>query len=258
MVMLCALECRRAASMTKPHDDDPDANAAASRDAAHDTTPDSTVTDPGPPPEHVNSDPDRSEIPPVDVMLQSIAQRRHIVPRSLEKGESYQGVHAPARPHPLRIEPPVVINVSTDPDLRHAEGSCLEPTVVLPRRRPSLVALLAAILSVGGIVIVVAVLRSAPAAPSASAIGTPDIVSSRSARPRSSATSPGPVLDRAAPSAGPPASLASAPTAESSFAPVRPQNSKRQVHPAATPTVGPPSVPSASPPPPRQDVIRSL
>jgi len=95
-----------------------------------------------------DSDRNRSDIEPIEVIFQRIAQKQQMVPRSIERGTSYQAVHDPAPSStgsPADAVPSIVLNVTTAPDTQCA------PIVVdtEPRRRASrtafAVALLAAI-----------------------------------------------------------------------------------------------------------------
>lgn len=83
-----------------------------------------------------NSDRNRSDIEPIEVIFQRIAQKQQIVPQSIERGASYQAVHDPAPSSarsPDDTVPTVVLNVTTAPDAPR------EQRVVhsRPRRRAS-------------------------------------------------------------------------------------------------------------------------
>ncbi len=73
-----------------------------------------------------DSDRNRSEIEPIEVIFRKIAQQRQVVPRSTEQGASYQAAHDPvpslgsASP---ALEPRVVLDITTDPDSHRTEGS---------------------------------------------------------------------------------------------------------------------------------------
>lgn len=129
--------------MPKLPDESPAGPAAPS--AAAEASRSTDTTDPGPPPT-MNADTpvfqqderNRSIEEPVDVIFRKIAQREQIVPRSVERGESYQAVNAPAPRHEVPVEPPVVLNVTTDPGGRRAEVTTTRedaPPVAARRRR---------------------------------------------------------------------------------------------------------------------------
>jgi hypothetical protein len=93
-----------------------------------------------------DSDRYRSDIEPIEVIFQRIAQKEQIVPRSIERGTSYQAVHDPAPPStrsPGDAVPSVALNVTTDPRTR------CEPSVAdtEPRRRAHRTALALALLA---------------------------------------------------------------------------------------------------------------
>jgi hypothetical protein len=63
-----------------------------------------------------DSDRYRSDIEPIEVIFRRIAQKQQMVPRSIERGTSYQAVHDPAPPgarSPADVGPSVVLDVTT-------------------------------------------------------------------------------------------------------------------------------------------------
>jgi len=81
------------------------------------------------PPRELSSDTDPGAAP-IGVIFQKIAERDQVVPRSVEQGESYQAVHAPASPRPALLEPPVVVDVQTDPIPRVIEAPAPRRSIV--------------------------------------------------------------------------------------------------------------------------------
>lgn len=139
-------------------------------------------TDPGPPPEVARPQRNTSEVEPVAVIFHKIAQKEQPVPRSIERGESYQAVHEPA-PASQRsaVEPPVVINVTTDPDSRHQGQSARRgATPDAARNHLVLPVVVAASIVLVGAAIVALVLRKptsdpavAPSAPAVVSLSAP-------------------------------------------------------------------------------------
>ena len=87
-----------------------------------------------------DSDRYRSDMEPIEVIFQRIAQKEQLVPRSIERGTSYQAVHEPApssTKSPADAGPSIVLNVTTDPHARRD---------VQPLRRASIAGLAVALL----------------------------------------------------------------------------------------------------------------
>jgi hypothetical protein len=87
-----------------------------------------------------DTDPNRSDIEPIEVIFQKIAEKQQMVPRSIERGASYQALHDPAPSSarsPANAAPSVVVEVTTSPAAR-GEPSVID---VEPRRRASFIAL---------------------------------------------------------------------------------------------------------------------
>jgi hypothetical protein len=64
------------------------------------------------------SDRNRSESEPIEVIFRKIAQKEQPVPRSVERGATYDAMHDPApsrRTSSTAAEAPVVLNVTTEP-----------------------------------------------------------------------------------------------------------------------------------------------
>lgn len=79
----------------------------------------------------------RSDIEPMDVMLRKLAESKQQVPNSLEPNIEYHAVHSPARPHHPPAQPPVVLDITTDPiprALRIKNPLAEAPTVLLERQ----------------------------------------------------------------------------------------------------------------------------
>jgi hypothetical protein len=91
-----------------------------------------------------DSDRYRSDIEPIDVIFKRIAQKEQVVPRSIERGASYQAVHDPAPSStgsPADAVPSVLLDVTTAPDAR-----CEPVRVDAEPRRATLTALALALL----------------------------------------------------------------------------------------------------------------
>jgi len=87
-----------------------------------------------------DSDRYRSDIEPIEVIFQRIAQKEQLVPRSIERGASYQAVHDPAPSStgsPADAVPSIVLNITTAPRTRRDAE---------PLRRASIAGLAAAVL----------------------------------------------------------------------------------------------------------------
>jgi len=168
-----------------------------------DSPADSNVTDPGlaPPPDtavasEASASPrNRSESEPIEVIFKKIAQQPHAVPRSVEPGESYQAVHAPAPARAMVHEPLVALNITTDPATPIARADTVAETLVVPQRtsRRGLFALLACVVVAAGLTALLLARSSTHVAGSAGAAA--------------------PSLPPSAPSMAPPTPLSVLPTA---------------------------------------------
>ena len=68
-----------------------------------------------------DSDRYRSDVEPIEVIFRRIAEKEQLVPRSIERGTSYQAVHDPAPSStgsPADAAPSILLNVTTDPRTR--------------------------------------------------------------------------------------------------------------------------------------------
>ncbi|HEX8795233.1 MAG TPA: hypothetical protein VF765_30000 [Polyangiaceae bacterium] len=196
-------------------------------------------TDPGPPPEAPRPQRNTSEVEPVDVIFHKIAQKEHPVPRSIERGESYQAVHEPA-PASQRsaVEPPVVLNVTTDPDSRHQGQRARRGATPDAARNHLVVPVLvaASIVLIGTAVIAIALRKPAsepeiaPSAPAAVSLSAPVAPAPPPAAP--TATAPETVQVQA-----PSASESAAPSAAVPKSAPPPRAPRVPVEPPASPLI---------------------